>query len=107
MPFDFFNIPIIFQKYINKILAEKLDIFIIVYLNNILIYTKNLDQPYIKAVYWILDQFQKYFPFTNLKKYYFYQNEIWYLEYIVLFNNINMEAKKIKIVKKSLESKLI
>ena len=28
-----------FQRYINKIFAEKLDIFIIVYLDDILIYT--------------------------------------------------------------------
>ena len=31
-----------FQRYINKILTEKLDIFAIVYLDNILIYTKDL-----------------------------------------------------------------
>ncbi len=30
-----------FQKYINKILAKKLDSFAIVYLNNIPIYIKN------------------------------------------------------------------
>ena len=42
IPFGLFNIPATFQKYVNKILAEKLDIFVIVYLNNILIYTKDL-----------------------------------------------------------------
>ena len=40
----------IFYKYINKILAEKLDIFIIVYLDNILIYTKDFKQAYFEAV---------------------------------------------------------
>ena len=39
--FGFFNILVIFQEYINKILAKKLDVFIIVYLNNILIYIKD------------------------------------------------------------------
>lgn len=39
-----------FQGYINKILAKKLNIFIIVYLDNILIYTKNLDQNNIEAL---------------------------------------------------------
>ena len=34
----------------NKILAEKLDIFVIVYLDDILIYTKDSIQPYVKAV---------------------------------------------------------
>ena len=39
----------IFQKYVNKILTEKLNIFMIIYLDNILIYTKNPSQPHVKA----------------------------------------------------------
>ncbi len=39
-----------FQGYINKILAEKLDVFIIVYLDNIFIYTENKGKKHIKAV---------------------------------------------------------
>ena len=50
MLFDLLNTPIIFQGYINKILAEKLDIFVIAYLDDILIYTKDLGQQHIKAV---------------------------------------------------------
>ena len=41
MLFGLFNAPATFQKYINKILAENLDIFIIIYLDDILIYTKD------------------------------------------------------------------
>lgn len=37
--FDLFNAPASFQSYVNKILAQKLDIFVIIYLNDILIYT--------------------------------------------------------------------
>ena len=55
MPFDLSNVPATFQEYINKILAEKLDVFIIVYLDDILIYTENLGQPHVEAVRWILD----------------------------------------------------
>ena len=40
MLFRLFNAPANFEKYIKKILVEKLDMFIIVYLNNILVYTK-------------------------------------------------------------------
>ena len=39
-----------FQSYINKILAKKLDIFVIIYLNNIFIYIKDLGQSHIKTV---------------------------------------------------------
>ncbi len=50
MPFGLFNISASFQSYINNILAKKLDILIIVYLDDILIYTKNVGQPHIEAV---------------------------------------------------------
>ena len=50
IPFGFSNILTSFQSYINKILAEKLDIFVVLYFNNILIYLKHLGQPHVKAV---------------------------------------------------------
>ena len=37
--FSLSNVPASFQRYVNIILAEKLDVFVIVYLDNILIYT--------------------------------------------------------------------
>lgn len=43
MLFNLFNIPANFQNYINKILIKKLNISVVVYLANILIYTKNLN----------------------------------------------------------------
>ena len=50
MPFSLSNAPASFQGYINKILAKKLNIFITVYLDDILIYTENQDQSYIEVV---------------------------------------------------------
>ncbi len=42
------------QSYINKIMAEKLDIFVIVYLNDILIYTQSKGKKHVEAVWWVL-----------------------------------------------------
>ena len=41
MLFELTNAPVIFQGYINKILAKKLDVFMIVYLDDIFIYIKS------------------------------------------------------------------
>ena len=45
--------------------------------------------------------------FTNLKKCRFYQDKVCFLGYIVSFKDINIEAKRIEIIKKWLESKLV
>ncbi len=50
MPFGFSNASTSCQCYINKILTEKLDIFIIVYLDDILIYTEDVRQPHVEVV---------------------------------------------------------
>ena len=50
MSFGLSNAPASFQGYINKILAEKLDIFVIIYLNDIFIYTDDLGQAHVDAV---------------------------------------------------------
>ena len=49
MPFGLLSAPPSFQGYINKILAKKLNIFIIVYLNNIFIYTEDKCQGHLEA----------------------------------------------------------
>ncbi len=51
MPFGFSNASASFQGYINKILAEKLDIFVVVYMDDILIYIEDPGQPHSEAVW--------------------------------------------------------
>ena len=63
------NILASFEGYINKIVTEKLDIFVIVYLNDILIYTNNDEDSHVAAVWWFLELFRKFSLFANLKKY--------------------------------------
>ena len=99
MPFGLSNAPATFQGYVNKLLAEKLDIFVIVYLDDILIYTKNSRQPHVEAVCWVLDQLRKHSLFANLKKCRFHQDEVRFLGYVVLSKGISMEAKRIEVVK--------
>ena len=79
MPFGLSNAPATFQGYVNKILAEKLDIFVVVYLDDILIYIKDPGQSHVEAVRWVLDQLRKHFFFASLKKCQFYQDEVRFL----------------------------
>ena len=99
MSFGLSNAPATFQGYVNKILAEKLDIFVVVYLDDILIYTKDPGQPHVEAVRWVLDQFRKHSLFANLKKCCFHWDEVRFLGYVVLSKRISMEAKRIEVVK--------
>ena len=97
--FGLSNAPASFQGYINKILAEKLEIFVIVYLDNILIYTEDPGQPHVEAVRWVFDQFQKYGLFANLKKCRFHQDEVCFFGFVVSAQGVRMEDEKIKAVR--------
>ena len=80
-------------------MAEKLEIFVIVYLDDILIYTENPDQGHIKAVKWVLDVLRRHGLFANLKKCQFHKDKICFLGYIVLAQGVRIEDEQIKAVK--------
>ncbi len=103
IPFVLTNAPAIFQDYINKILVKKLDIFIIVYLDDILIYTENKGEEHVQAIQWVLNQLRKHSLYANLKKCRFHQDEVRFLGYIVFHQGIQMEEEQIKAVRDWLE----
>ena len=76
MLFSLTNTPISFQRLIIKIFTEKFDIFTIVYLDNIFIYTNDDGNGHVVAIWWVLEQLKKFSLFTNLKKYWFHQDKI-------------------------------
>ena len=51
MLFGLTNTPVSFQEFINMILAEKLNIFDIIYLDNILIYADDDSNNHLAAVW--------------------------------------------------------
>ena len=70
-------------------------------------YTEDTGQPHVEAVRWVLDQLRKYLLFANLKKCFFHQDEVRFLEYVVSSKHISMEVKRIKMVKKWPEPKFV
>ena len=58
MLFELTNASAMFQTYINNILREHLNMFVIIYLNNILVYLKN-EKDHKKHVRQILNALKK------------------------------------------------
>ena len=77
------------------------------YLDNILIYTKDAGQGYVEVVLWILGELQKHGLFANLKKCRFHQEEVRFLDYVVSSQGIRIEEERINAVKAWPEPKSI
>lgn len=107
MLFGVINVPRSFQGYINKILAENLNIFVIIYLDNIFFYTKDPGKIHVKAIQQILEVLRKYDLYANLKKCRFYQDEFRFLGFIVSTDQIWRKEERIDIVKKYPEPKSV
>ena len=60
-----------------------------------------------EAVRWVLDLLRKNGLFANLKKYRFYQNEIYFLAYIMSAQRVQMEDERIEAVRNWPEPKSI
>lgn len=99
MFFGFANEPATFQSYINKYLAEKQDIFVIVYLDDIFMHINEKSAKYEEAVRWVLEQLQKYELYINFKKYRFSTNKVYFFGYIVLSLGIYMESEHVNSIK--------
>jgi len=71
MQFGLINALATFQKQINSILKEHLDEFVMVYLNDIIIYLKSEEEhgEYIK---WVLKRLQEEQMLVAIKKYKFF-----------------------------------
>lgn len=78
---------------------EKLDIFVIIYLDNILIYTKNFNKIYVNIVYWVIDQLKTYSLFIKFKKCCFYKDKMRFHNYIIFIYGIKMKNQKTEIIK--------
>ena len=107
MSFGISNAPASFQGYINKILAEKLNIFVIVYLDDIFIYTEGPGQGYTEAICSVLQVLRKQGLFGNLKKYRFHKGEVRFLGYVVLAQGVRIEDKRMEAVKNWSEPKSV
>ena len=94
MPFGLANAPATFQAYINKALRGYADIFCVVYLDDILIYseTPELHREHVRKVLERLRQFQLY---ANLKKCVFSTTQVEFLGFIVSTAGVAMDQRRV------------
>ena len=97
MPFGLVNAPATFQKMMNKSLREFLDHGVVVYLDNILIYSEKMDD-HIKLVQKVHDRLEQHDLAVSLKQSVFHQDEVEFLGYIVKTSGVTMSDRKVKSV---------
>jgi hypothetical protein len=85
---------------INNILYKYLNDFIIIYLNDIFIFTKEIKKEYIDKIRLIFKKIRKYNLLLKLKKYEFFKKKVNFLEYIISTKEIKIDLDKIKAILK-------
>jgi len=97
MPFGLRNAPSVFQRFIQDVLYDAIGIFVQVYLDDIIIYSKSLDE-HIQHVRKILSLLIKNGLYVKLEKCDFHVKETILLGFVVSVNGLSMDRNKVKAV---------
>ena len=81
----------------NDILRDFLDIFTIVYLDDILIYSKTKEE-HDMHVHQVLLRLQQHRLYAKLEKCTFDENHVEFLGYVISYNGISMDPSKVQAV---------
>ena len=98
MLFELTNASTTFQKIINDILREYLNKFVIIYLNDILIYFETLKK-HVDHVKKMLNNFMKKKLQLKFEKCEFHKQKIKFLKFLMNNKDIKIDSKKIKAIK--------
>ena len=94
MPFGLTNGPTAFQRFMNNIFGDLLDQCVVVYLDNILIYSDNPEQ-HTKHVREVLRHLRKHGLYAQAKKCEWHRNSVEFLGYIMSSEGLAMADDKI------------
>ncbi|TMD69294.1 MAG: DDE-type integrase/transposase/recombinase [Chloroflexi bacterium] len=97
MPFGLTNAPASFQSLINNALREYLDKICVVYLDDILIYSKT-KKEHKRHVKLILQALKRWNLKIDLDKSQFHKEEVEFLGHIIGVNGIRIDPRKVKAI---------
>jgi len=97
MLFGLTNAPTAFQRFMNDIFSDLLDVCVMIYLDDILIYSNNMSKHYwhVKEV---LKHLHKAGLYAKAEKCEFYSKSVEYMGYILSSSGLTMSNDKIKII---------
>lgn len=97
VPFGLTNAPSAFQRFMNDIFADLLDVYVIIYLDDILIYSDNMAD-HKKHVKEVLRRLRKHKLYARADKCEFHADTVEYLGYILSPQGLTMDNSKIKTI---------
>ena len=98
MPFGLTNAPAVFQRFINFVLSEFINKYVVVYLDDILIFSRSLPE-HINHVKNVLQALKSNHLVVKLEKCVFHAREIEFLGHIISGDSLKTDPKKIESVK--------
>jgi hypothetical protein len=98
MPFGLRNAPSSFQRIMNLVLGDLVDSCCVVYLDDILIYSKTREE-HAEHLRKVLDRLNHYGLLCNMKKSKFYCSEVRYLGFKISNNTVHVDEEKIEVIK--------
>src|SRR6266478_7552257 len=97
IPFGLSNAPASFQRFINEVLGELMDICTVGYLDDILVYSDSLENHQ-DQVWEVLQCLQKAGLYANPKKCKFHTDTVEYLGFILSPNGLQMDPSKVSTI---------
>jgi len=97
MPFGLTNAPAVFQHLMNDIFREYMDEFVVVYLDDILIFSKN-QEDHDKNVRLVLAMLWEHGLYTKLEKCEFDKSSVVFLGYVISLDGIFMDKSKVETI---------
>jgi hypothetical protein len=96
VPFGLTNAPATQQSHANDMLREYLYDFVVVYLDDVLIYTKGTREDHIEKVKLVLREYEKRDMLFKISKCTFFAKEVEFLGHTVTTQGLRMQQSKIK-----------